>query len=89
MADAAQSTVDRLYLLVAEFAVDLDGRPDGLTCHELRRAWRARHGDAVPRWVLPRLISLGLVYKTRHRRTCVVSGQCRGAYLPSTMRGSA
>lgn len=89
MADAALSVRQRLHLLISDYALDLVGRPDGLTGPELRRAWSARHGGAVPRSALTDLQNQGLVYKLRERRTCVVSGEFRGAYLPCTMRGTA
>lgn len=71
--------------LLADYACDINGRPDGLTTHELARAWAARHGAAMPSrpdMLLRRLYNQGLA-KRSVQRCCVVSGRYMLAWLPT------
>jgi hypothetical protein len=84
MADA--SSTELLYRLVCEFALDPRGNPDGLTPAEMRRAWQARHRAPLPRGALSQLSDTGMVYRYFKRRTCVVTGDYRMPWVPSTMQ---
>lgn len=71
--------------LLADYAHDIHGRPDGLTTHELARAWAARHGAAMPSrpdMLLRRLYTQGLAKRSVHR-CCAVSGRYMLAWLPT------
>lgn len=82
MADATVSISEQLYRLICDFALDLEGRPDGLTAAEMRRVWVARHRCALPRRAIDRLSDLGLVCRHHRRRTCVLTGEYRAPWVP-------
>lgn len=66
--------------LIADFEVDVAGCRSGLTRAEVRRAWRARHGDEMPARSFGRL-SEDLLIKPLPRRTCAITGQRHHAWV--------
>lgn len=79
---------EQLYRLLCDFALDLEGRPDGLTVGELRRAWSARHRVPLPRHAIGRLVELGLVCRHWRHRTCVVTGHYRAPWVPVSVEAA-
>jgi hypothetical protein len=76
---------ESLCTLVRDFASGIDGQPQGLTPHELRRAWQARHGDQLKRAVL-RAVSRAGAIRRGDTRLCVVSGRRSQAWMPAKGR---
>lgn len=67
--------------LLTDFAVGIDGKPQGLTVAEFDRAWRARRYDgAAPKDVLYQLRDEGLVLQIPTKRRCAVLGVWRHAW---------
>lgn len=82
MADVRITNTEQLYRLICDFALDLDGHPDGLTAAEMRRVWVARHRCPLPRRAIDRLSDLGMVCRHWRRRTCVLTGEFRAPWVP-------
>lgn len=87
MAEAGAPITEQLYRLLCDFALDLEGRPDGLTVGEMRWVWVARYRCQLPRHAISQLSELGMVRRYHRRRTCVVTGHCRAPWLPALLEG--
>ena len=88
MADFRVTNTEQLYRLICDFALDLQGRPDGLTAAEMRRVWVARHRCPLPRRAIDRLLGLGLVCRHHCRRACVLTGEFRAPWVPVSVEAT-
>lgn len=75
---------DQVIALLADFAFDPMGNVDGLTTHEFRRAWWARHHTDAPVRLLHRMSEHGEVRDTR-RRPCAVTHRRLVAWVPGNV----